>query len=68
MKEQKGRSAAKVDQGSRLTVIQSGVAGVDIGSREMFACAPAGSGEGREMQVFATTTQQTQECIGWVWT
>jgi transposase len=66
MKKQKGRPAAKVDQGSRLAVIQSDVAGVDIGSREMFVCAPADRGEGREMQVFATTTQQTQECIGWL--
>ena len=67
MKRQKGPAAAKkVDQGSGLTRIQPDVAGIDIGSREMFVCAPAGCGEEREMAVFATTTQQIQECIRWL--
>jgi transposase len=66
MKKSKSRAAAKVDRGSRLPVIQSDVAGIDIGSREMFVCAPAGDGEDREMLVFATTTQQIQECIDWL--
>ena len=66
MKKQKRRSGAKVDQGSKLSVIQSDVAGIDIGSREMFVCGPADQEGCREMRVFATTTQQIQECVGWL--
>jgi transposase len=66
MKKQKRRSAAKVDQGSKLSVIQSDVAGIDIGSREMFACGPADQQGRREMRVFATTTEQIQRCVGWL--
>jgi hypothetical protein len=66
MKKQKRRSAAKVDQGSKLSVIQSDVAGIDIGSREMFVCGPADQQGRREMRVFATTTEQIQGCVGWL--
>lgn len=66
MKKPKRRAAAKVDQGSRLSVIHSDVAGIDIGSREMFVCGPADQQGRREMRVFATTTQQIQECVGWL--
>jgi transposase len=42
------------------------VAGIDIGSREMFVCGPE-DGEGRrEIRVFATTTQQILECVRWL--
>jgi transposase len=66
MKKQKGRPSVKVDKGSGLALMQSDVAGIDIGSREMFVCAPTDRGEEREMVVFATTTQQIQECICWL--
>jgi hypothetical protein len=67
MKKKQARcAAAKVDQGSRLSVIQSDVAGIDIGSREMFVCGPPDQEGRREMRVFATTTQQIQECVRWL--
>ena len=66
MKKQKRRAAAKVDQGSKLSVIQSDVAGIDIGSREMFVCGPADRQGRRDMRVFATTTEQIQECVRWL--
>ena len=66
MKKSKRSAAAKVDQGSKLSVIQSDVAGIDIGSREMFVCGPADPQGRREMRVFATTTGQIQECLFWL--
>ena len=66
MKKPKRRATSQVDQGSKLSVIQSDVAGIDIGSREMFVCGPADQQGRREMQVFATTTQQIQRCVGWL--
>ena len=66
MKKQKRRAAARVDQGSKLSMIQPDVAGIDIGSREMFVCGPADPQGRREMRVFATTTQQIQECVRWL--
>lgn len=65
MKKQK-RGAARVDQGSKLSVIQPDVAGIDIGSREMFVCGPADEQGRRELRVFATTTGQIQECVRWL--
>jgi transposase len=66
MKKQKRRATAKVDQGSKLSVIQPDAAGIDIGSREMFVCGPADQEGRREMRVFATTTEQIQECVRWL--
>ena len=65
MKKSK-RGAARVDQGSKLSVIQPDVAGIDIGSREMFVCGPADEQGRRELRVFATTTGQIQECVRWL--
>lgn len=65
MKKSK-RAAARVDQGSKLSVIQPDVAGIDIGSREMFVCGPADEQGWRELRVFATTTGQIQECVRWL--
>jgi len=66
MKKQQRRAAAKMDQGSKLSVIQADVAGIDIGSREMFVCGLAHLQGHREMRVFATTTQQIEECVRWL--
>jgi hypothetical protein len=66
MKKQKRRATAKVDQGSKLSVIQPDVAGIDIGSREMFVCGPPDAQGRREIRVFATTTAQIQECVRWL--
>jgi len=66
MKKQKRRAAAKVDQGSKLSVIQPDVAGIDIGSREMFVCGPPDAEGRRELRVFATTTAEIQNCIRWL--
>ena len=66
MKKPKRRATGKVDQSSKLSVIQSDVAGIDIGSREMFVCGPADQEGRREMRVFATTTQQIQQCVRWL--
>jgi len=66
MKKPKRRATGRVDQGSKLSVIQSDVAGIDIGSREMFVCGPADEEGRREVRVFATTTQQIQQCVRWL--
>lgn len=66
MKKENRRSNSKLVGGSQLAVIQARVAGIDIGSREMFVCGPE-DGEGRrEIRVFATTTQQILECVRWL--
>lgn len=51
---------------TELPVLQSHVAGIDIGSREMFVCGPADETGQREMRVFATTTERIQECVAWL--
>lgn len=65
-KKEERRTRGKVVGGSKLSVINPLVAGIDIGSREMFVCGPA-DGEGRrEIRVYATTTQQILECARWL--
>ena len=49
-----------------LPAIQSDVAGIDIGSREMYVCGPTPEGNCREMKVFATTTEGIEGCVQWL--
>lgn len=46
--------------------MQPNVAGIDIGSREMYVCGPPQEDGRREIRAFATTTQQIQACVGWL--
>lgn len=65
-KIQKRRQPGRFQPTSKLPVLQTNVAGIDIGSREMFVCGPADEKEQREMRVFATTTEQILECVEWL--
>jgi transposase len=56
----------KIVPASRLSVIQADVAGIDIGSREMFVCSPANEAGEREIRVYATTTEQIRNCVKWL--
>jgi transposase len=49
-----------------LPVLQPNVAGIDIGSQEHWVCAPALSGEGREVQKFAATTPELEKLAAWL--
>jgi len=42
------------------------VAGVDIGSKGHWVCAPVREGEGREVQVFGATTPELEKMAGWL--
>ena len=68
MKEHKKRSRAKPpsDADAALPAIQQNVAGIDIGSREMYVCGPVREDGNREIQVFATTTEGIQACAQWL--
>lgn len=54
------------DQVAKLPAIQVNVAGIDIGSREMYVCGPVQEDGRREIRVFATTTRQIQACARWL--
>jgi transposase len=73
MKKRRGNQQREGTPGERmiagkgsLPTIQPNVAGVDIGSREMYVCAPTPEGSDREIRVFATTTQGIQNCAQWL--
>jgi transposase len=68
MKKQprRGGTEGAGDQGAKLPAIQPSVAGIDIGSREMYVCGPPQEDGRREIEVFATTTQQIQACVRWL--
>jgi transposase len=42
------------------------VAGIDVGSKEHWVCAPAQEGEGREVQVFGATTPELEKMAAWL--
>jgi transposase len=65
-KIQKRRHPSRFHPASKLSAWKTDVAGIDIGSREMFVCGPPDENEQREMRVFATTTVGIQECVAWL--
>jgi len=66
--KQKGRAGAKPsrDKSAKLPAIQPNVAGIDIGSREMYVCGPPQEDGSRELAVFTTTTEEIQACARWL--
>ena len=66
MRKPKRSATSKQDKAGKLPAIQANVAGIDIGSREMYVCGPAQGKGQREMRVFATTTGQIQACVAWL--
>jgi|SRR5271169_422870 len=52
--------------GSQLAALRPNVAGIDIGSSEMFVCGPEQPDGTRELRAFATTTQQIHDCVDWL--
>ncbi|MGA2136323.1 MAG: transposase [Bryobacteraceae bacterium] len=65
MKKPKYSARLKLDQVGELPAIQPHVAGIDIGSREMYVCAPQTDGT-RQIRSFATTTQEIPNCVAWL--
>lgn len=49
-----------------LPVVDPQVAGIDVGSEQHWVCAPALSGVGRDVAVFAATTPGLQELVRWL--
>lgn len=47
-------------------VVRHDVAGIDVGSEQHWVCAPAITGEGREVAVFAATTPGVDQLILWL--
>lgn len=64
------RKQRKASRGSRpaqgLRTVREHVAGIDIGSREMYVCGPVQNDGDREIRMYATTTVQIQECAQWL--
>src|ERR1700733_9783175 len=66
MKNNQRPAVLKQVAGSQLGVTRSNVAGIDIGSSEMFVCGPEQPDGTRELRAFATTTQQIHSCVDWL--
>lgn len=66
MKKQGRSASSRRDTGSSLAAIRPKVAGIDIGSREMYVCGPPQEDGRREIRCFSTTTGQIQSCAEWL--
>ena len=53
-----------IDEG--FLVLRGDVAGIDVGSEEHWVCAPARTGTGREVAVFAATTPGVEQLAAWL--
>ena len=64
--DQKGRPECSkaIDEG--FPVLRGNVAGIDVGSEEHWVCAPARTGRGREVAVFAATTPGVEQLAAWL--
>ncbi len=60
------RTRVKKEVPSSLPAIQPTMAGVDVGSREHWVCAPAGEDGKPNVRVFGTTTGQLNELADWL--
>lgn len=47
-------------------VLRANVAGIDVGSEQHWVCAPARTGVGREVAVFAATTSGVEQLAAWL--
>lgn len=54
------------DQTDGFPVLCASAAGVDVGSEQHWACAPARTGDGREVAVFAATTPGVEQLVAWL--
>ena len=61
MKTVKGRVKA-----GELKVLRHDVAGVDLGSREHYVCAPSSGGEDREVESFGSVTAELHRMADWL--
>jgi transposase len=64
--KQKREVATKQAPRAPLAALRHKVAGIDIGSRQMFVCGPAGEDGTHEIRTYATTTEQIQACGRWL--
>jgi transposase len=63
--DRKGRPA-RGEGVEGFPVLRADVAGIDIGSEEHWVCAPAPTGVGREVAVFAATTPGVEQLATWL--
>jgi transposase len=59
-----GQEGGRKEEG--IAVLGRRVAGVDVGSKEHWVCAPLREGEGREVAVFGATTAQLEKMATWL--
>ncbi|HTE85720.1 MAG TPA: IS110 family transposase [Dehalococcoidia bacterium] len=64
-KGRKGRAAGG-ESVEGFSVLRTDVAGIDVGSEEHWVCAPALTGVGREVAVFAATTPGVEQLAAWL--
>ena len=58
------RGGGKKEEG--ISALGRRVAGIDVGSKGHWVCAPAREGEGREEQTFGATTPELEKMAEWL--
>jgi transposase len=55
-----------IQQANQLTVIRTDVAGIDVGAKELFVCAPGPEAGLTQVKVFGTTTPELMKVAEWL--
>lgn len=63
MANQDGEPGERIDG---FPVLRADAAGIDVGSEHHWVCAPARTGRGREVAVFAATTSGVEQLAAWL--
>jgi transposase len=66
MGEHDGRNRSDGDGVDGFPVLRAHVAGIDVGSEHHWVCAPARTGGGRDVAVFAATTPGVEQMAVWL--
>lgn len=64
--DQKGRPECREALDEGFPVLRADAAGIDLGSEKHWVCAPARTGRGHEVAVFAATTPGVEQLAAWL--
>jgi transposase len=64
--EERRTQSGSGDAAAGFAVLRADVAGIDVGSEQHWVCAPARTGGGREVAVFAATTPGVEQLAAWL--
>lgn len=64
--DETSKSSTEQDEVEGFPVLRTNVAGIDLGSKSHWVCAPTVDGQGREVKEFGATTAELEKMVAWL--